>query len=161
MGSEIERKFLVRDVSVISGDEGTEYLQGYLSVDPDRTVRVRISDNEAFLTIKGRSHGPTRAEYEYRIPVDDAREMLATVALRSLIAKTRHVIAAGGLRWEVDVFHGINAGLVIAEVEIPSADYPVPVPPWVGEEITDDYRYSNASLALHPYRDWAGTAPAG
>lgn len=153
MGIEIERKFLVRDRSVLAGSKGTPYRQGYLSRDPDRTVRVRRAGERAFLTVKGRSTGPTRAEFEYEIPVEDADALLA-ICEANLIDKTRHVIADGDLTWEVDVFHGENDGLVVAELELDTADRPVEIPHWVGDEVTNDPRYFNASLVAHPYRSW-------
>lgn len=154
MGIEIERKFLVRDLSVVAGHAGTRYRQGYLSVDPERTVRVRVAGERAFVTIKGLSRGPSRAEFEYGIPVPDADLMLDSLALRPLIEKTRHVVEAGGRRWEVDVFAGANAGLVVAEIELESADAPLQVPAWAGSEVTDDPRYYNANLVAHPYAEW-------
>ncbi|HEX8940947.1 MAG TPA: CYTH domain-containing protein [Candidatus Limnocylindrales bacterium] len=154
MGSEIERKFLVRDRSVLQGVPGTPYRQGYLSTDAARTVRVRRAGERGFVTIKGASDGPSRAEYEYEIPAGDADEMLERLALRPLVEKRRHRLDAGGLTWEIDVFEADNAGLVLAEIELPSADHVVKMPAWVGEEVTDDPRYANANLVAHPFREW-------
>jgi len=154
MGIEIERKFLVADRSVLAGSTGTRYEQGYLSTDPERTVRVRRAGDRAFLTVKGRSDGATRAEFEYAIPTTDAGELLA-LCVGSLIEKTRYRIPIGDLTWEVDVFAGENAGLVLAEVEIPSANTPVQVPALAGEEVTADPRYYNANLVDHPFRQWS------
>lgn len=154
MGIEIERKFLMRDRSVLRGSDGLGYRQGYLSRDPERTVRVRVAGPHAYLTVKGRASGPSRAEFEYGIPVADG-EALLDLCLPSLIEKTRHRLEHAGRTWEVDVFHGANEGLVVAEVELPSADAPVDLPDWVGDEVTDDPRYVNANLAHHPYRSWA------
>jgi len=139
MGIEIERKFLVRDRSVLAGSTGTLCRQGYLSRDPDRVVRVRQAGDRAFLTVKGRSMGAARAEFEYEIPVQDAQELLA-ICEAPLIDKTRHAIEDGDLTWEVDVFHGENDGLVVAELELDVADRPVDLPDWVGGEVTDDPR---------------------
>ena len=154
MGREIERKFLVRDRSILAGLPSKVYRQGYLSTDRERTVRVRRAGERAFLTIKGASVGPTRAEYEYEIPSPDADELLDTLALRPLVEKRRHELLADGLTWEIDVFEGDNAGLVVAEVELPSADHPLAIPPWAGDEVTDDGRYMNANLVAHPFREW-------
>lgn len=156
MGIEIERKFLVSDVSVVASMAGTVMRQGYLSVDPERTVRVRVSGRRAFVTIKGApsESGASRAEYEYEIPVLEAEELLDRLALRPLIEKTRYRVSVGRLVWEIDVFTGENDGLVVAEVELPSEATAVALPDWIGEEVTGDARYYNASLVSRPYRDW-------
>jgi len=153
VGVEIERKFLVSDTRVLDGDDGVPYRQGYLTTDVDRTVRIRRAGDHAFITVKGRSRGATRAEFEYEIPVADAEAMLA-LCLPPLIEKVRHRVAHAGHVWEVDVFGGANEGLVVAEVELPDEDAIVEVPRWVGDEVTADPRYFNANLIAHPYRDW-------
>jgi CYTH domain-containing protein len=153
MGKEIERKFLVRQ-GEWPKNEGVTYRQGYLSTVKERTVRVRIAGDAAFLTVKGISKGATRAEFEYDIPVSDAEEMLDHLCEQPLIEKRRYEIEHGGLTWEVDEFFGNNEGLVLAEVELESEDQQFERPPWVGEEVTDDPRYFNANLVEHPYRDW-------
>jgi CYTH domain-containing protein len=139
MGTEIERKFLVRDLQALAGVDGIAYRQGYLSTEADRTVRVRRAGAHAFITVKGRSHGATRAEFEYEIPVADADAMLG-LCIPPIIEKVRHRIEHSGRVWEVDVFGGVNEGLVVAEVELPNADAEVDLPPWVGDEGTDDPR---------------------
>ena len=149
MPCEIERKFLVCNDTWRAGTPGTRITQGYLNMDPDRSVRVRVAGDLAWLTIKGRSHGISRAEFEYPIPAGDARELLET-CLPSLIDKTRHRIRFSGFVWEVDEFHGANQGLVLAEIEIPDPATEVPLPPWVGEEVSHDPRFYNANLACHP-----------
>ncbi len=153
MSVEIERKFLVRDRSVLVGSAGARYRQGYLSRDPDRTVRVRLAGDHAFLTVKGRSDGASRAEFEYEIPAADARSLL-DLCEPPLIDKTRHRIEHAGHTWEVDVFHGANDGLVVAEVELDAPDTPVQLPEWIGKEVTTDPRYYNANLVVRPYRSW-------
>ena len=153
MGVEIERKFLVPDVGFLAGVEGVPYRQGYLSTDADRTVRVRRAGAHAYVTIKGRSHGATRAEFEYEIPLDDA-DALLELCLAPIIEKVRHRVPHAGLVWEVDVFGGVNEGLVVAEVELPSEETVVDLPAWVGDEVTGDPRYYNANLIAHPYREW-------
>ncbi len=155
MGVEIERKFLVKNNGWQAGHpQGKRYRQGYLCVDRGRTVRVRLEGDEGRLTVKGSARGASRAEYEYAVPRQDAEEMLA-LCLRPIIEKTRYKIQYGGLTWEVDVFDGDNQGLVVAEVELPSEDHPVELPPWVGEEVTHDPRYANARLVQAPYRTWS------
>jgi adenylate cyclase len=157
MGLEIERKFLVRDMAVLAGVDGVAFRQGYLSTEPERSVRVRRSGDVAFITIKGISDpsGVSRAEFEYPIPAEDADAMLDELALRPLIEKTRYRVEAGGRVWEIDVFAGANEGLVVAEVELPTEQAEVAVPAWAGAEVTGDPRYYNANLVAHPYRDWA------
>ena len=153
MGVEIERKFLVRDIGVLDAVEGVAYRQGYLSTDPSRTVRVRRAGEHGYITVKGRSHGATRAEFEYAIPATDADEMLK-LCIPPVIEKVRHRIEHAGRTWEVDMFGGANEGLVVAEVELPSEDAVVDLPEWIGEEVTDDPRYFNANLIAHPFRAW-------
>lgn len=149
MSKEIERKFLVRsseyrDLAI----QKKEMMQGYLSLDPDATVRVRIVDEEAFITVKSRNKGAVRNEWEYTIPVDEGTEMLKTCCKSRLIEKTRYIVEAGdGLKWEIDEFHGSLDGLVVAEIELPEEDYPVILPEFVGKEVTGDPRYYNSSLA--------------
>ena len=156
MPQEIERKFLVRDDSWrAAADAGTRYRQGYLSTEPRRVVRVRLGGDRAFVTIKGITRGIARDEYEYPIPVADAETILDALAIRPLIEKTRHHVHHAGHLWEVDVFAGENAGLVVAEVELPSEDTPVDLPPWVGAEVSHDPRYSNAALVEKPYSSWS------
>jgi adenylate cyclase len=153
---EIERKFLVHDISVVAGLAGTEMKQGYLSVDPERTVRVRLSGTRAFLTVKGKptGSGASRDEYEYEISARDAQEMLDRIAIRPAVEKTRYRVTAGRLVWEIDVFGGENEGLVVAEVELPSEGMAVILPNWIGEEVTGDPRYYNNNLVAHPYKTW-------
>ena len=152
MGVEIERKFTVR-ADFCPQSAGTEIAQGYLSRDPQRTVRVRMAGARGYLTVKGVTHGASRAEYEYEIPPEDARAMLA-LCDPPLVEKTRYVMDAAGRRWEVDVFHGANAGLVVAEVELPSETAEVTLPEWVECEVTGEKRYYNSALIVHPYRCW-------
>lgn len=155
MGVEIERKFLVRDDSWReASDGGTPMVQGFLSTDRERVVRVRVAGDQGTLTIKGPGRGAARPEFEWAIPVEEAREVLRTLGIRPLIEKTRHRVEHRGLTWEVDVFAGRNAGLVVAEVELNREDQEVPLPPWAGDEVTDDSRYANARLAEAPYDTW-------
>ena len=153
MAIETERKFLVMGTDWKDGAASSEFSQGYLSQDPERSVRVRIAGDQAFLTIKGMSKGISRQEFEYPIPADDARQLLS-LCLPAIISKTRYIVETKGHRWEVDEFHGDNQALVIAEVELDSASETIELPPWVGEEVSDDPRYYNVSLAKSPYREW-------
>ena len=153
MGIEIERKFLVIGESWRSG-RGTLLRQGYLNRDPQRTVRVRVSDDSAWITIKGITKGATRPEFEYSIPVGDADALLA-LCERPLLEKTRHRIQHAGRWWDIDEFHGDNAGLVIAEVELTNENDTVDLTPWTGTEVTNDPRYYNSNLSIHPYRHWS------
>ena len=159
MGVEIERKFTVRADFCPQG-AGTEMAQGYLSRDPQRTVRVRLAGGRGYLTVKGETRGMVRAEYEYEIPPTDARAMLA-LCDSPLVEKTRYVMDAAGRRWEVDVFHGANDGLVVAEVELPSETAEVTLPAWVEREVTGEKRYYNSSLIVHPYHSWTAEEKCG
>ena len=154
MPEEIERKFLVDSAAWQPRDAGVLLVQGYLSSHPDRTVRVRVAGNDAWLTIKGRTTGVTRAEFEYPIPFADARRMLDELCERTLIEKRRHRETVEGKTWEIDVFLGDNAGLVVAEIELAAPDEPFAVPPWATREVSDDPRYFNASLIAAPYSTW-------
>ncbi|MGX4644224.1 CYTH domain-containing protein [Massilia sp. SYSU DXS3249] len=158
MGVEIERKFLVKGDAWRALGEATLLRQGYLSLDPERTVRVRIEGEAATLTIKGKNRGATRGEWEYPIPVPEAAELLDTLCQRPLVEKIRHRIAAGPHTWEVDEFLGANAGLVVAEIELASEDEAFDKPGWIGLEVTHDHRYFNSNLIRHPYSAWKDSA---
>jgi len=154
MGREIERKFLVRKDLWSPPDAGLRLRQGYLCLDPERTVRIRLAGSKGFLTIKGPSDKGARAEFEYSIPAPEARELLDTLCHRPLIEKTRYRIEVGRHLWEVDEFFGENAGLLLAEVELAEIDEPVTLPDWIDREVTDDPRYYNAYLSRHPFAAW-------
>jgi CYTH domain-containing protein len=156
MAIEIERKFLVVGEQWRVGP-GTSLVQGYLNRDPERTVRVRIAGLEAFITIKGRSQGAMRSEFEYPIPTMDAQSLLQ-LCDGPLVEKLRYRVAVGGLTWDVDEFRGQNAGLVLAEIELSAIDQPFERPVWVGEEVTLDARYFNSNLAVRPYSAWRSGA---
>jgi len=150
---EIERKFLV-----IPGwrpsTPGTPFRQGYIASSPGRTVRVRIEGTEGRLTLKGPATGFSRAEFEYPIPLADAQELLDTLCTSPLVEKTRHLVPFEGHTWEVDVFGGLNAGLIVAELELATEDEAFARPPWLGPEVTSDPRYANSRLAVEPYTTW-------
>lgn len=154
MSVEIERKFLVCNDRWKLLGEGVLLRQGYLSSTPERVVRVRIEDNKAMLTIKGKAVGATRGEWEYPVPVEDAQAMLNDLCERPLIEKRRYRIPYEGMLWEVDEFLGENAGLVVAEIELESEQQTFAKPDWLGEEVTQDKRYYNSNLLRHPYSKW-------
>jgi len=132
------------------------YEQGYIATAlPGQTVRVRIAGQSGYLTLKGPTKGLSRAEWEYEIPISDAQDMLETLCKSSRIRKKRHLInAADGLVWEIDVFEGSNAGLIVAEVELSTEAQQLELPNWIGTEVSDDPRYFNANLVEHPFSDW-------
>lgn len=158
MGVEIERKFLVDGDAWRTLGTATLLRQGYLSADPARTVRVRIDGERAFLTIKGKSVGASRGEWEYPIPVAEAAELLDGLCQQPLVEKVRRRIAVGPHTWEVDEFLGANAGLVVAEIELASEDETFEKPDWVGREVTGEARYFNSNLIRHPYSQWKDPA---
>jgi CYTH domain-containing protein len=155
MAKEIERKFLVSSDAWKESAKAERITQGYLSRDPDRTVRVRLKGEKAFMTIKGRTEGISRTEIEFPIPTKEARELLE-LCLPTVIDKTRHEVMHAGMKWEVDVFHGANEGLVVAEIELQEENAEFEKPAWVGVEVSDDPRYLNARLSEHPYQSWVG-----
>lgn len=152
MPSEIERKFLVSRTGWQQPDP-RRVIQGYLNRDKCRTVRVRIDDMRGFLTVKGMNTGATRDEFEYPIPLADARQLLG-LCDGALIEKLRHELIFEGMRWEVDQFQGANAGLVVAEIELAAETQAFARPAWVGEEVTQDPRYFNSNLSAHPFNAW-------
>ncbi len=153
MGKEIERKFLVDQNSWIKQGEALAITQGYLSIDPERTVRVRVIGENAYITIKGKTSGITRDEFEYQVPLPDAFDMLK-IAVFPPLEKIRHYIRFEGKLWEVDEFLGENRGLIMAEIELVDENEAVIKPEWVLEEVTGDRKYYNSSLAHHPYTKW-------
>ncbi|MDJ0582401.1 CYTH domain-containing protein [Crocosphaera sp.] len=155
MAIEIERKFLIINDSWRSLGLGKVYKQGYIAtVDKMTTIRVRIIGEEAYLTIKSKTEGISRNEFEYPIPLEDAQMMLDTLCDRPLIEKIRYKINYDNLLWEVDEFQGENQGLIIAEVELENESQTINIPDWVGKEVSHDPRYYNVNLAKHPYQTW-------
>ena len=150
MAKEIERKFLVTGDGWRRGAKRSRMSQGYLLATKEKSVRVRLEDGRGTITIKGRARGLVRAEYEYKIPARDAREMLDGLCEKPLIDKIRHRVRFGGLVWEIDEFFGANAGLIVAEVELSRATQKIALPPWIGKEVTRDPRYLNANLFKNP-----------
>jgi len=162
MGIEIERKFLLRGEAWRSAVErSVRMAQGYLN-DHDAvasgrqqaSVRVRVAGEQAFLNLKSREAGPSRQEFDYAIPVADA-EALLRLCVGGLIDKTRHYVHHAGWLWEIDEFAGANAGLVVAEIELPSVEAQFARPAWLGDEVTEHVRYYNLALAARPFRDWS------
>lgn len=153
MGIEIERKFLLKSTHILNSSEGTRIVQGYLSVDPERTVRVRIFGEQAFLTIKGKGDGIARSEFEYEIPILDAEQLLE-MSVQEPIEKIRHLIEYANKRWEVDRFLGKNEGLYLAEIELEHVDEAFSLPDWIGQEVSGDHRYFNSHIAQYPFSTW-------
>jgi CYTH domain-containing protein len=155
MAKEIERKFLVAHQAWRESVNTIHvYRQGYLSYDSERTVRVRATEVTGYLTIKGITEGLTRDEFEYEIPLADALALLQ-LCERPAIEKKRYIVPNGAHVWEVDVFEGINEGLVVAEIELGSEDEAFDKPNWLGNEVSGDRKYSNSALSLHPFKDWS------
>ena len=152
MAIEIERKFLVAGEGWRQAAP-LRICQGYLNRDADRTVRVRIAGERAYLTIKGRTKTIARPEFEYEIPVVDAEQLLE-LCERPILEKHRHVLVHSGSRWEVDEFHGDNEGLIVAEIELEREDQTFERPSWLHTEVTHDPRYFNSNLSARPYRTW-------
>lgn len=149
---EIERKFLVSGTDWRRGN-GSRYCQGYLNRDKERTVRIRLTDKEAFICVKGITEGASRMEFEYEIPAGDAEQLLK-LCEGGIIHKIRHTVIHEGFKWEIDEFFGDNTGLVLAEIELKAEDQIFEKPRWLGKEVTDDPRYFNSSLAAKPYNQW-------
>jgi adenylate cyclase len=159
MGTEIERKFLVKSDAWRSLGSGKPYRQGYVFKSAGVTVRVRIAGAQGYLTLKGKAENYARPEFEYEIPVGDAQEMLELWCHPRIVEKIRYRIPYGDLVWEVDEFQGFNQGLILAEVELSAADQVIDLPDWVGQDVSEQDRYYNSSLALHPYSLWAIDQP--
>ena len=155
MAIEIERKYLLKnDAWRAQADEGGEYGQGSLVGSPAASVRVRIEGEQAYINIKSATLGIRRTEYEYAIPLKDARHMLDKLCEKPLIKKKRYHVNHNGNIWEVDEFSGENTGLVVAEIELPNEETQPVLPDWIGEEVSGDPRYYNVSLVKHPYCKW-------
>ena len=157
MHIETERKFLVRDDRYKAQAVSSHHIrQGYIAHDGGNTVRIRIRDDEGFLTIKGKTtdDGLSRPEWEMQIPLQDALELFK-LCKSGRIEKFRHIVPAeGGLKWEVDEFLGENEGLVMAEIELPSPEATFARPSWLGTEVTGVSSYYNSYLSKHPYKTW-------
>lgn len=162
MGTEIERKFLVIDERWrADADGGQRVRQGYLAGSERCSARVRVAGDHASLNFKGRTLAVTRREFEYRIPLADAEEMLDHLCTGPLIEKVRYRVPVDGHTWEIDCFDGDNAGLVVAEIELDTADEAFTVPAWAGSEVSDKPRYYNVCLSEHPFCNWTEDERAG
>ena len=153
MPIEIERKFLVDHTRWTPTNEGTKIIQAYLGLYPSPTVRIRIAGEHGFLTIKGRSDTISRPEFEYEVPLNEAREML-NLAISYPVEKTRYEVMYEGFLWEVDVFSGKNSGLIMAEIELVSESQEFQHPDWLLEEVSSDGRYYNSYLSGCPFSEW-------
>lgn len=154
MAVEIERKFLVTSEAWRTGASVTPIRQGYILASPEKSVRVRTKGDLGFITVKAERQGAGTNEFEYEIPLTDANELLELACEHPIIDKLRFERDEHGHRWEIDLFKGANSGLVVAEVELKSADESVDLPDWVGEEVTTDPKYLNANLFKNPYQNW-------
>ncbi len=155
MGLEIERKFLVKNDSWRdAATSETRLMQGYLANNQTVTVRARIQGERAFLTIKGAARGISRSEFEYEIPVADAEAMLAELSVSPPVDKVRYRVPCGDHIWDLDLFGGDNAGLIMAEIELSAEDEPFEMPDWAGAEVSGDPRYFNVNLARNPFKHW-------
>ena len=155
MGKEIERKFLIDISKIESPGSGSHIKQGYISTTDNTAVRVRVKGDIAYLTLKGENKGATRPEFEYDIPIDDANEIIKELCSGPIIDKTRYLVEHGSHTWEVDVFHGDNDGLIVAEVELESETEAVDLPNWVISEVTGQVEYYNSSLIDNPFSKWS------
>lgn len=154
MGKEIERKFLVKGSNWQKSLKGSLIQQGYIVNRKEKVVRIRIMNNKGYLTIKGTTTGATRNEYEYAIPLEDARQMLNNLCEKPILEKHRYKINHDGMTWEIDIFHGENEGLIVAEIELEYEDQEFEKPDWVDMEVTDDPNYFNSNLVKNPYSQW-------
>ena len=154
MAIETERKFLLHYLPSSLLTRGTLIRQGYMVTKKDMVVRIRLSGDNAFLTVKGATRNASRKEYEYPVPQQDAMEMLSIFCKKPLIEKTRYQIEFKGFEWVIDLFSGVNKGLVVAEIELDSIDQLFEKPDWIGKEVTHDPRYFNSNLIEAPYSTW-------
>jgi adenylate cyclase len=155
MAIEIEHKFLLaNDDWRKHVSRSVKYRQGYLSSQASSSIRVRISNDHAWLNIKTATVGTHRHEYEYEIPMADATEILMNLCRKPLIEKTRHFVTDDNQLWEIDEFEGDNQGLIVAEIELDATGQSFSKPYWLGLEVTEDLRYYNNNLAIHPYSEW-------
>ena len=154
MAIEIERKYIVKNLDFLSNIEGIRFLQGYIFQTDKCVARVRLSNENAWFTLKGPTRELERDEFEYEIPLKDARQILNRFCVEQVVDKTRYKVYCNDICWEIDVFHGENEGLCIAEVELETIDQQFAFPIWLGEEVSQDSRYFNSQLARNPYKEW-------
>lgn len=154
MAKEIERKFLIKQTELGPLEGGAAIKQGYISTKDNTAVRIRVTGRKAYLTLKGENKGVTRTEFEYEIPVVDAEQIISELCTGPVVEKTRYLITYVDHTWELDVFHGDNEGLMVAEIELSREDERFEIPNWLGAEVSDDARYYNSSLLDHPFKNW-------
>ncbi|MFV0553101.1 MAG: CYTH domain-containing protein [Mangrovibacterium sp.] len=154
MAVEIERKFTVKQGFKPESKEQIRIAQAYLSSDINTTIRVRLANEKAYFTVKGKTDGISRLEFEYEVPFEDAEQMMKLAAGAS-IDKVRHIYWHEGKKWEVDVFAGENEGLIVAECELASEEEAILLPDWIEQEVSGDPRYHNSYLANNPYKTWS------
>jgi adenylate cyclase len=155
MATEIERKFLITNDSWRKdAEQGIQMIQGYMGSNEKSSIRIRVNGDSANLNIKSKTIGVQRSEYDYPIPLDEAKEILESLCDKPFIEKTRFHVMHDGHKWEVDEFFGDNKGLIVAELELDSVDERFTQPDWLGKEVSDDPRYYNICLVTHPYKDW-------
>ena len=154
MAVEIERKYLIDLEKLGTLENGIRIKQGYLSINKESVVRVRIKNDKGYLTVKGSNNGISRLEFEYEIPFNEANEMLDNLCQKPVIDKSRYIVNYDTNIWEIDIFYGDNEGLVVAEVELKDENEKINLPSWIKKEVSQDVRYFNSNLMKHPYKDW-------
>jgi len=154
MAIEIERKFLVKRIPEDKIKYSHNIKQGYVVSDKQKVIRIRKKTNDFFITIKGNKTGISRFEFEYKIPENDANQLFENFCNEGIIEKTRHYIEHKGHTWELDVFHGENEGLIVAEIELKSEEETFSLPEWVDQEVTDQDKYYNMNLIAKPFKNW-------
>ena len=157
MGKEIERKYLIDIKKVGKLSNGIPIKQGYIETKDKTVVRIRIYGKEAYLTLKGANKGISRSEYEYEISIEDAQDIIDELCTGPVIDKTRYTIDFSEKTWEIDIFHGENEGLIVAEVELDSEQETIDLPDWVSTEVTGQEKYYNSNLLENPYKQWSKT----
>lgn len=155
MAKEIERKFLIDVTKLGKLPHGINIKQAYMPTTDQSVVRIRIADDKAYLTLKGKNLGATRSEFEYEIPVDDAETIMSELCCGPKIDKIRYPVNFSKHIWEIDVFNGDNKGLIVAEVELSSESEHIDIPAWVTTEVTGDAKYYNSNLLKKPFKDWS------
>jgi len=155
MAKEIEKKFLLNNAQWRDSiQQSRQFIQGYLVGSKKASIRVRLEGEKAFINIKSATLAITRDEYEYEIPLSEAKEMLDKLCEKPLINKIRHDVVYADKKWEIDEFQEENAGLIVAEIELSTIDENFEMPDWVGQEVSDDTRYYNVCLVKQPYSSW-------
>ena len=154
MGLEIERKYLLKNEDWRKEVESKSIIkQGYLNSNPLRTVRIRITNNKGFLTIKSKNEGSKRKEFEYVIPLTEAQDLIL-LCEQPIIEKTRYLVPINNHTWEIDIFEGINKGLEVAEIELSQENESFEIPNWIGKEVTEEIKYYNSQLIENPFTTW-------